>query len=543
MKHPICFVLLMAMALSLSVPTTAMALSTPNIIEKDTVVSMFKAYINTVPNLLDQDISQNVFKNFMELNNIVEDSIVDSQNPDLSKDSLITLYRQEMRSVLNDKIQELSYPSEIETLEKNPIQELWEQWRWLALPIATLLLLVFIIIFWLRARKKRKKEFEETINKATVSNNDDAGFVVRNRTISVMQKQTLEDVYDNSNYLAIDCTDFCTDSAVTRMYIKNTCIIDIYNMYAEDLRNPDNPKEDGCMVIGRWVHDEKKDEYVVSLEEVVFPGDDAIFTEYNLDFGGHIKMKMMERLKKSRRETECQYDLTCWVHSHPGLGVFFSNYDNNVHLIHKHPSHPKLLTAIVIDILTPNQELGVFTFKHDESINSKNDLKKLYSLVEWYKWAVESKRNSFKSEDHYNTLAKAKSHANDCRAIELTNGVIIDMDQLTTLQERELVHFVHGFIINDPKQNSYVAVKIDEAQSVADYELVGCFVMVTNRSLPSVIKATANYLDRIKFVLAYSSADGLLTTIPVINNELCTDETYYGEQQLEDLKIWTRRKR
>ena len=103
------------------------------------------------------------------------------------------------------------------------------------------------------------------------------------------------------------------------MYIKNTCIIDIYNMYAEDLRNPDNPKEDGCMVLGRWVHDEQCDEYAVSLEEVVFPGDDAVFAEYELDFGGKIKVKVNEKLRKLRRETGLQYDLTCWVHSHPSL--------------------------------------------------------------------------------------------------------------------------------------------------------------------------------------------------------------------------------
>ena len=503
---------------------------------------MFKEYIDNVPDLLEQDISQNVFKNFMELNNIVEDSIIDSQKPNLTKDSIITLYRQEMQSVLNEKIQELTIPPAIKEPEESLFLKLWNQWKWLVLPIAALLLLVIIII-WARTRKKRKKEYEETIHKATSADNDDTGFVVRRKTTAVMQKQSLDDVYNNSNYLAIDCNDFCDDSAVTKMYIKSTCIIDIYNMYAEDLRNPDNPKEDGCMVIGRWVHNEKKDEYAVSLEEVVFPGDDAIFSEYELDFGGRIKMKMMEKLKKLRRETEWQYDLTCWVHSHPGLGVFFSNSDNNVHLIHKHPTHPKFLTAIVIDILTPNQELGVFTFKHDESINSKNDLKKLYSLVDWYKWAVESKRNSFKSEDHYNTLAEAKSHSNECHAIELTNGSIVDMDQLTTLQERELVHFVHGFTNHNTKWNSCVAVNIDEAESIADYELVGCFVVVTNRSLPSIIKATSNYLGRIKFVLVYSSADGLLTTIPVINNDLCTDESYYGEQQLEELKIWTRRKR
>lgn len=76
------------------------------------------------------------------------------------------------------------------------------------------------------------------------------------------------------------------------------------------------------MVLGRWVYDEERDEYYVSLEEIVKPGDDAIFKEYELNFGGKIKLKVAEKLRRLRRETNLQYDMTCWVHSHPGLGVF-----------------------------------------------------------------------------------------------------------------------------------------------------------------------------------------------------------------------------
>ena len=358
-----------------------------------------------------------------------------------------------------------------------------------------------------------------------------------------MHKQSLDDVVNNSNYLVINCTDFSYDTAVKTMYIKNSCIMDIYNMYAEDLRNPNNPKEDGCMVLGRWVHDEKLDEYAVSLEEVVFPGDDAVFAEYELDFGGKIKVKVNEKLRKLRRETNLQYDLTCWVHSHPGLGVFFSNTDCNLHLLHKHPTHPKFLTAIVIDILTPQQDLGIFTFKHDLGINSKADIKQFYSLEEWYKWAVESKRTSVIYEEHYNTLENAKSRNNGCYNISLSNSAIIDMDLIVTNQNRDGLYFVHGFSIQQSDQITNMAAKIESTDTMTDNDLVGCFMVVTHRSFPTIKNAIANYLDKIKFVLVYSSADGLLTTIPVVFNELCADESYYGEQPLEELKIWTRRKR
>lgn len=546
MKHLTRIATLMALTLSLATSTMAEMTSQPNAIEKDTVVKKFREYIDTVPDLIEQNSTRTVFKNFLELNNIVEDSIVDSSHPGLSKDSIIKKYRDEMLSILVKKLDQITEKPKEEPTVESHAQWFLKQWKWTA-SIAGMLLALLLFILWARGRKKRKKAYEETLTKATASNSEDPGFVVRRKTTSIMQKQSLDDVYNNGNYLVINCAEFCADSAVTKIYIKNTCIIGIYNMYAEDLRNPDNPKEDGCMVLGRWVHDERRDEYAVSLEEVILPGDDAIFSEYNLNFGGNIKANVMKTLKKLRRETELQYDLTCWVHSHPGLGVFFSNNDNNVHLIHKHPTHPKFLTAIVIDILTPEQELGIFTFKHDESINSKNDLKKMYSLVEWYKWALgskrDNKRNSFRSEDQYNTLAEAKSHTNECYCTELTNGIVVDMEKMTALEKRELVYFVHGFTNNDANRISCVAVQIDQAESIPDFDLVGCFVVVTNFSLPSIMKAVASLLGRIKFVLAYSSDDGLLTTIPVVNNDLCTDESYYGKQQLEDLLIWTRRKR
>ena len=420
----------------------------------------------------------------------------------------------------------------------------------IGLPIGIVLIFGIIILLLVKSKKKNKAVGTEDRSSASFSpanNSNNAGtnndIIIRQKTSPVVYKQSLEDVVNNNNYRVIDCTNFSNDTAVKTMYIKNSCIMEIYNRYAEDLRNPNNPKEDGCMVLGRWVHDEKTDEYAVSLEEVVFPGDDAVFAEYELDFGGKIKVKVNEKLRKLRRETNLQYDLTCWVHSHPGLGVFFSNTDCSLHLLHKHPSHPKFLTAIVIDILTPQQELGIFTFKHDLSINSKADLKQLYSLEEWYKWAVESKRTSVVVEEHYNTLENAKSRNNKCYNIQLSNSTIIDMDLIANNPNRQSLYFVHGFSIEQSDQISNIADKIENTDSLTNNDLVGCFMAVTHRSYPTIKKAVSGYLDKVKFLLVYSTANGVLTSIPVIANELCSDESYYGEQPLEDLKIWTRRKR
>lgn len=431
-------------------------------------------------------------------------------------------------------------------INKNQVQEPteWDWFNWWVICIGILLLLLLAsLLFWFLKVRKEKKTTALATNIPNETADPSSAIVVRRKTTTILKKQSLEDVIDNDAYLKIDCADFCEDSAVRRMYIKNTCIKDIYNMYAEDLRDPDRPKEDGCMVLGRWVYDKESKEYYVSLEHIILPGDDAVFAEYELNFGGKIKLKYKEKLRKLRRETNLQYDLTCWVHSHPGLKVFFSNSDYNVQMQLKDPIHPHFLTAIVIDILTPKQDLGIFTFKHDSSVNSINDLKKLYSLEEMYQWAVESERNTFKPENYYDTLSNSESHDNDCYGIELSNGAIIDMGMLTSEQETGLVGMAHGFCTVQGDKAEYVVATISKNESVPDNELVGCFLIASHCSIPTIRRAVSRYMGKIKFVLVYTTTDGMLTSIPVVNQDICTDDKYYGEQKLEDLKIWTRRRR
>lgn len=415
-------------------------------------------------------------------------------------------------------------------------------WKYIGVCAGLLVLFLLLTLWYIKVRKKDKKKASYGYSSVSVGDAS-SNIVVRRRTTSILKKQSLDDVIGNENYLEINCSEFCDHSAVRRIYLKNTCIKEIYNMYAEDLRNPNNPKEDGCMVVGRWVHDNETNEYYVSLEQIVLPGDDAVFDEYELNFGGKIKLKVKDKLRKLRIETNLQYDLTCWVHSHPGLGVFFSSSDTNVQMQLKHPTHPHFLIAIVVDILTPQQELGIFTFKQDSSISSKSDLKRLYSLEELYQWAVESERNSFKAEDYFNMLTNSTSLSEDCYAIELSNGAIIDMGMMVTNQDNGLVGMAHGYTKKRGDKKLLIVEKVTKAESIPDNELTGCFVIATHCSIPSVRKLVAQFIGRISFVLVYTTADCLLTSIPVINHELCTDEHYYGEQKLEDLKIWTRRKR
>lgn len=425
-------------------------------------------------------------------------------------------------------------------------------WFWLAL-----VALVGGVAAWLMGRRSRGAGRAEPAAPtaapavqpaARTIGGGEAGIVVRRKTTTILKKQSLEDVIGNPAYLQVDAEDFTYESAVRRIYIKDSCIRDIYNMYAADLQRPDSPKEDGCMVLGRWVYDQESQEYYVSLEQTVMPGDDAVFAEYELNFGGKIKLKVVEQLRKLRRETGFQYDLTCWVHSHPGLGVFFSNSDVGVQMQLKHPAHPHFLTAIVVDILTPDMELGIFTFRRDHAINSLSDLKRKYSLREWNEWARQSGGQGGENDgrdgaeaDEYDVMAASARNADNCAAVGLSAGAIVDVCMSTSGDSHGLLGLIHGHSSRRGDKMMHHAQRLSNNEQVDGMALLGCLVADVHGSIPSIRKAVAHYLDKIHFVLAYAPGKGTVTAIPVVDGELSTDEHLYGEQTLDELKAWTRK--
>ena len=109
-------------------------------------------------------------------------------------------------------------------------------------------------------------------------------------------------------------------------------------------------------------------------------------------------------------------------------------------------------------------------------------------------------------------------------------------------QQSGLVGWVQGFNCNKGARKEFVIKSVSKEEVVPDNDMLGCFMIGTHRSLPTIRKAITN-MDKIQFILFYSTSDEMLTAIPVINGQLSTEENYYGEEKLEELKIWTRRKR
>lgn len=412
---------------------------------------------------------------------------------------------------------------------------------------AIILLLIIITVVVIRRKNKKPARQAAAPSQSTVSpqqqSADNQNIVVRRRTTSILKKQNIDDVIDNPAYLVVNTSDFTRDSAVRRIYIKNTCIKEVYNLYAEDLRNSDKPKEDGCMVLGRWVYDKASRTYDISLEDVVFPGDDAIFREYELNFGGKIKLRIAEKLRKLRRETNLQYDLVCWIHSHPGLGVFFSNSDDNVQMQLKHSQHPNFLVAFVVDILTSNQEMGIFTFRKDGSMNSRNDLTRMYSLEEMYKWALQSEYVSISGANYFNILADAPQKLPACKSVRLNNNSIIDLTQIVIEPATGVVGWAIGTAVDGKAGREYAVSGVVRDAARPTTGIVGCLISLPQMSIPAVQQLIARDRASLAFVMVYSSAQMSLTTIPEINGELVPDRQYYGDVKIDDLKIWTRRKR
>lgn len=497
--------------------------------------------------ILNQNQSQNLPKIGLEiLNELKCERNEQSKMTRILNDTLFSRLnaRIAITKELAQEIELANNPNSAESEETIMGMEKSSFYNWIIIGGIVLILLAWMILTILKKSKRHTKRAYTPHSEHQVSQSEaQESIVVRRRTTSILKKQSLDDVIGNPAYLEIRTADFTTGSAVRNIYVLNTCIKEIYNLYAEDLRMADNPKEDGCMVLGRWVYDKDSNTYDVSLEEVVFPGEDAIFQEYELNFGGIIKLRVADRLRRLRRESNMQYDLTCWIHSHPGLTVFFSNSDCTVQDQLKHPQHPYFLTAFVVDILTDKQDLGIFTYRPDGSIISRNDISKLYSLEEMYKWALESCRNTFNPEKYYNILTNAKIHNPKLYGIELDNNSIIDLSQICDQATDGVCGWAMGKTIDTQNGTECIISDILPANQKPHSGLQGCLIAMAHMSLPTIQRLIASDNSALNFVLVYSTKQLTLTAIPILDGQLIADENSYSEINIDDLKIWTRRKR
>ena len=100
-----------------------------------------------------------------------------------------------------------------------------------------------------------------------------------------------------------------------------------------------------------------------------------------------------------------------------------------------------------------------------------------------------------------------------------------------------------GYACKNNGKTEFVLNSVSKSKFAQDDDLVGCYINGSHCSIPTIKRIIANDFSSIQFILFYSTVDGVLTSIPVIDSQVSVDEACYGEEKLEDLKIWTRRKR
>ena len=200
----------------------------------------------------------------------------------------------------------------------------------------------------------------------------------------------LDDIKEKlgTDYYAIDMDTILEDTTIKEVFLSRQAILDIYNFFANFVKY-DKTNETGCFLVGRWEYlaDSNNARYDISIERIVEPSDDAVYGEYNLNFGAKIGITLNYAIENLCEKTGNEYVHTSWMHSHPGLGLFLSSQDLSVQSQLAHSLHFGRLLAIVLDSNTPDLKMAFFTPKHNGTMNNDKDVKQFLSLETLYQWA------------------------------------------------------------------------------------------------------------------------------------------------------------
>lgn len=215
----------------------------------------------------------------------------------------------------------------------------------------------------------------------------------------------LSHVYDklDIDYYAIDLADFWEQTMVRKVFIHRNFIRKTYRFFYSSCVSEGKVLETGGYVIGAWDHNKDNPQlYDVSLEDFIEPGDDAVYGEYELNFGAKIGVRLERVLRDLREKSGRDYTLTAWFHSHPEIKIFLSNHDLEVQEFLSGKEHKHKLLAMVLD---PNSQekgkvafyTGIFSYRDQWAMNNSDQQPKLIKWRELYDWARRSFHPEMKS--------------------------------------------------------------------------------------------------------------------------------------------------
>jgi hypothetical protein len=296
------------------------------------------------------------------------------------------------RAVINDLDNEI--PTDFLNIEEyeNELNNIIPPYTKLSLIGVVFLLLIAGVAVYIRSlfiRKKIKKiatENKISGKSGLLIEEDDSYEVIAYRIgLDDIKEKFMEDYY------TIQMADIFEDTSIEKVYLSRKAILDIYKFFTDFLKYNGKTNETGCFLVGRWdyVPRSAKQKYDISIETIVEPSDDAVYGEYNLNFGAKIGVTLNFAIEKLCKQTDNEYVQTAWMHSHPGLGLFLSSQDLSVQSQLAHSQYQGRMLAIVLDTNTPDLKMAFFTPKQNGTMNNDIDVKLFLSLEELFQWAQE----------------------------------------------------------------------------------------------------------------------------------------------------------
>lgn len=97
--------------------------------------------------------------------------------------------------------------------------------------------------------------------------------------------------------------------------------------------------------------------------------------------------------------------------------------------------------------------------------------------------------------------------------------------------------------MDDAGRTDFIATAMAADAARPATGIIGVLVSVSQFSLPTIRRLIAGMKIPASFAIVYSSKQMSLTSIPMTGGEMMSDSSFYGDDNIDNLKIWTRRKR
>jgi len=338
-------------------------------------------------------------------------------------------------------------------------------------------------------------------------------------------------------YFEVDVQSFIRDTKVRKVYFSKEFIVKAYRYFEDKMLNIGNGSIDdlyeyGGYIIGNWgisLYDDNQ--YDLSLEHFMEPGEDAKFSKFNIDFGYDISFRMEEMLIDNAKRGNEQV-FVGWLHSHPGHNVFLSNYDIEVQERFRNQYHPNRHIALVLEPTTAKWDLGLFSFTQEGVMNNKEDVRSLLSFHSMYSWAIGEALPEI--PDNHLIFKLKQTSGIEISSISFDKSLLLQLKiiierKLTPDTEVEVASYLSGVVSHNTKSGSNIhllSVMEEEDKLDNSLEVLGLFV-VTQKGQIEDLRTRFGDLAKSKglhLLLAFNKQNDTLIIIYINKDGQFVDE-------------------